>query len=158
MAEEQYPPTEMWIPAVTSLAAPAAAVLASQASSSTTRLSLRPSTPPALLISSTASWAPFFMYGPIAASEPLSGVSMPSLMSPAAEPPPPEPDVEERLPPPQAVRPSTVTAAAARAARRSERVISVPRFLPARAPAVVPRTGRVPGPSSRRRPEGLVAP
>jgi hypothetical protein len=37
------------------------------------QLSLRPSTPPAALISSTAIWAPFFMYGPMAAEEPLRG-------------------------------------------------------------------------------------
>ena len=63
----------MLIFAVTNLAAPAAAVFGSQASSSTVRLSLRPSTPPAALISSTAIWAPFFRYGPMAAEEPLRG-------------------------------------------------------------------------------------
>src|SRR5665648_494158 len=47
--------------------------------------SLRPfRTPPALLISSTASWAPFFMYAPVGALLPEMGTTMPSLTGPDA--------------------------------------------------------------------------
>ncbi len=99
------------MPALTSLAAPAAAVFGSQASSSTVRESLRPSTPPLALISSTASWAPSFMYGPMAAELPVSGVSMPSLRVAELLPPPEASPVRS---PPHAVRvsPSAMAATA----------------------------------------------
>ena len=78
-------------------------------------------------------------YGPMAAEEPLRGVSMPSLMSPAE--PESELDEEPRRPPPQAASPR-VSVAAARGASAPDRVgHDVP--LPANTVAIVLHPGRM---------------
>ena len=103
--------------------------------------SLRPLMPPAALISSTAIWAPFFMYGPMAAEEPLRGVSMPSLMSPPAEPES-ELDEESERPPPQAASPRVSVAAARRVPPRRIGLVMTSYFL-ANTVAIVLHPGRM---------------